>query len=103
MFFNADHFADRARELIDSAQPPVTTSLINAEAVVDMDAYAVGILEELYDSLEEQDVVLAICEAKGHFLEVLQDTRLTEQSTFNLYPSVRAMIEEIKERDPKNN
>jgi len=102
LFFNADHFANRAHELIDSAQPAVTTFLINAEAIVDIDAYAVEILEELYDSLEEQDIVLAICEVKGHFLEVLRNTRLTERSTFNLYPSVQAMIEEIMKGGPNN-
>lgn len=95
-FFNAEHFSNRVQELIASADPAVTVFLINAEAIVDMDATAAEILAELHDNLNEQNIILGVCEAKGHFLEVLQDTQLCEQETFNLYPSVAAAIREIK-------
>jgi MFS superfamily sulfate permease-like transporter len=98
-FFNAEHFANRVQELIDSANPAVTVFLINAEAIVDMDAEAAKTLAELHGRLDEQNIILAVCEAKGHFLKALRDSPLVERDTFNLYPSVAAAIQEIKKRN----
>jgi len=100
-FFNIDHFANRVQELIDAADPPVTFFLVNAEAIVDMDAGAIETLAELHSNLAEQNITLGVCEAKGHFLEVIQDTPFMEQDTFKLYPSVAAAIEDIKARNTK--
>jgi MFS superfamily sulfate permease-like transporter len=95
-FFNAAHFANRVQELIDSAKPAVRVLLINAEAIVDMDQAAAETLADLHEGLKEKDILLGICEAKGHFLEVLGNIPLTEGSAFHLYPSVAAAIRQIK-------
>ena len=100
-FLNAEHFANRVQELIDSSKPAVTVFLINAEAIVDMDANAAEALGELHNSLKKQDIILGVCEAKGHFLKVLRDTPLTRRVTFNLYPSVEAAIKEIEKEHGK--
>ncbi len=101
-FFNAAHFADRVQALIDSAEPPVTVFLIDAEAVVDMDLKAGETLEALHERLKKQDVVLGICEAKGHFLQVLRNTSLTEHTTIKLYASVAEAIDEINKENPSD-
>ncbi len=94
-FFNASHFADRVNELVDIANPPVTVVLIDAEAIIDMDAYATETLGELHDSLSRQAVAFGICGAKGHFLEVLQRARGEEGLKVMVYQSVDVAVKQI--------
>ncbi len=94
-FFNAAYFANRAQEVIDSSDPPVTVFMINAEAIVDMDWNAAEILGELHSSLKRQGIVLGIYDAKGDFRKVLLSTRLTTRSGFNLYSSLAAVLQEL--------
>jgi sulfate permease, SulP family len=97
-FFNANHFASRVRELIESARPQVTFLLINAEAIVDMDVNAVDMLEELFGDLKSRGIVLGICEAKGHFQKVLNSTKLTGQEGFNQYCTVAEAVRELRKK-----
>jgi len=94
-FFNAAYFAHRVQKLIDSAAEPVTTFLINAEAIVDMDVNAVETLQELQFILKRQGIATGICEVKGHFKEVLRSTHLPNRVHFTIYPSVAEAIEEL--------
>ena len=100
-FFNAAYFANRVQELIDSADPPVTFFLINAEAIVDMDWNAAEVLGELHNSLKRRGVVLGIYDAKGDFRKVLMGTRLTTRTGFNLYPSLAAVLLELDKESSK--
>lgn len=88
LFFNAAFFAHRVQELIDTADPPVTLFLVNAEAIVDMDTTGVMVLEELLGNLTGRGVALGLCEVKGHFKEVLMHTALINHEGFIVYPSV---------------
>jgi anti-anti-sigma regulatory factor len=97
-FFNASHFAGRVQELIDAPKPPVTVVLIDAEAIIDMDAYAVETLTELHDSLSRQGVSFGICGAKGHFLEVLQRARSDEGLKVMVYQSVDVAIKQMTKK-----
>ena len=99
-FFNAAYFADRVQEIVETADPPVKFFLINAEAIVDMDLNAVEILEELHNYLKRRNIVLGICDVKGHFRKVLMNTRLTSRTGFNLYPSVAAVLQELNKGKP---
>ncbi len=99
LFFNAAHLAKRVQELIDVAKPEVRVVLINSEAIVDMDQAATETLADLHESLKNQDILLGICEAKGHFLELLQEINVSEGVTFNLYPSVADAVQEIKKEN----
>ncbi len=92
LFFNAAHFANRVTELIDTANPPVTFILINAEAIVDMDMTAVDVLEGLYNDLENRNIALGLCEVKGHFKQMLMNTRIPLRAGFIWYPSVAAAM-----------
>jgi MFS superfamily sulfate permease-like transporter len=98
LFFNASHFARRIQELIDRAKPPVTVLLINAEAIIDMDAYAVETLAGLHDSLSSQGIGFGICGAKGHFLEVLQRARSDEGLKLMVYQSVAVAIKQMAKK-----
>jgi SulP family sulfate permease len=102
-FFNATYFASRAQEVIEeaTAKAPVTFFLINAEAIVDMDMNAVEMLEELHQYLKRRNIVLGICEAKGHFRNVLLSSHLTARAGFNLYPSVAAVFQKLTKEKPQ--
>jgi MFS superfamily sulfate permease-like transporter len=92
---NADYFSSRVQELIDEADPPVTLFLINAEAIIDMDKIAMETLDDLHNSLKEQNIELGFCEVKGNFRKMLMNTPLPRRVTFNVYPSVAAVIEKL--------
>ena len=95
-FFNAPYFAARVHAVIDSADPPVTFFLVNAEAMIEIDSEAVDTVRKLHDSLKRQDITLGFCEVKGHFREVLKGTRLTTREGFNVYRSVAAAVRQLK-------
>ncbi len=95
LFFNASHFAGRVQELIDTTKPAVTSFLINAEAIIDMDSYGAETLAELHDALGSQGVAFGICGAKGHFLEVLQHARSNEGLKLMVYQSVDVAIKQM--------
>jgi sulfate permease, SulP family len=95
-FFNAPYFATRIRELIDVARPQVTFFLINAEAIVDMDINAADMLEEVYNDLRSRGIVLGICEAKGHFRQVLANISLSSREGFNLYCTLAEAMRELR-------
>jgi MFS superfamily sulfate permease-like transporter len=95
LFFNASHFAGRVQELIDNANPAATSFLINAEAIIDMDAQGVETLAELRNSLGSQGVAFGICGAKGHFLEVLQHARSDEGLKLMVYQSVDVALKQM--------
>ncbi len=102
-FFNAAFFATRVRDLIDAARPQITFFLINAQAIVDMDTNAAEMLEELYNDLKSRGIVLGICEAKGHFKKVLQNTKLPSRTGFNLYHDVADAVQHLSKKPPKEN
>jgi sulfate permease, SulP family len=99
-FFNAAHFADRVREIVETAEPPVNFLLINAEAIVDMDINAVEMLEELHNHLKRRNIILGFCDVKGHFRQVLINTHLTRRTGFNLYHSVATVVQELTKEKP---
>jgi sulfate permease, SulP family len=99
-FFNAAYFSDRIQEIVETAEPPVNFLLINAEAIVDMDINAVEMLEELHNFLNRRNIILGICGVKGHFRDVLINTRLTRRSGFKLYHSVGAVMHELIKEKP---
>ena len=100
-FFNAAYFANRVQEIVETSDPPVNFFLIYAEAIVDMDMNAVEMLDELYHYLRRRNIILGICEVKGHFRQVLLSTRLTTRAAFNIYPNVAAVVRELTKDLPK--
>jgi sulfate permease, SulP family len=100
-FFNAAYFSDRVQEIVETAEPPVNFLLINAEAIVDMDINAVEMLEELHYFLKRRNIILGICNVKGHFQKVLMHTHLTRRTGFNLYRSVATVVQGLTKGKPE--
>jgi SulP family sulfate permease len=99
LFFNTTYFAQRVRELIDMDAPQVTFFLVNAEAIVDMDMTGVEVFEELRNDLENKNIALGLCEVKGHFQDVLVETRLFPRLI--VYSSVAAAVRDLSKGQPK--
>jgi sulfate permease, SulP family len=99
-FFNAAYFAHRVQEVIEEAttKGPVTFFLINAEAIVDMDVNAAEMLEELQQFFRRRNIVLGICQAKGHFRKVLLSTRLADREGIIIYPTIAAVFQELTKK-----
>jgi SulP family sulfate permease len=100
-FFNAAYFAHRVQTVIESASKPVTTFLINAEAIVDIDFDAIETLIELDSTLKRQGIFTGICEVKGHFKKLLMDTRLPQRANFVIYPSIAEAVKELSKGQSK--
>lgn len=100
-FFNAAYFAHRVQTVIESASNPVTTFLINAEAIVDIDFDAIETLIELDSTLKRQGIFTGICEVKGHFKKLLMDTRLPRRANFVIYPSIAEAVKELSKGQSK--
>jgi MFS superfamily sulfate permease-like transporter len=99
LFFNASHFTRRILELVDSAQPRVTFLLVNAEAIADMDIAGMDALEGLYESLENRNVTMGLCEVKGNFHKLLMNSKIPDREDFILFTSVATAVQELaKER-----
>jgi high affinity sulfate transporter 1 len=64
-FANADLFRDRVRALVTGAGRPVSTLLVAAEPMTDIDWTAAEMLEELLGDLEADGIRLAFAELKG--------------------------------------
>ena len=99
-FFNAAYFADRIKEIVETAEPPVNFLLINAEAIVDMDINAVEMFEDLHNYLKRRNIILGLCDVKGHFRRVLMNTNLTRRTGFNLHQSVATVVHELTKGKP---
>jgi SulP family sulfate permease len=99
-FFNAAYFAHRVQEVIEeaTAKAPVTFFLINAEAIVDMDINAAEMLAELHQFFRKRNIVLGICQAKGHFRKVLLSTHLTDREGLVLYPTIGEVFQELTKK-----
>ena len=95
-YFNVEHFADRVRELIKTATPPVGFFLIDAGAMPDMDLTAVQTLEDLYNELKGQGIILGMCGASGHLRQLLKDTGMTARIGGLLYNDVSDVVETLR-------
>ena len=95
-YFNVEHFADRVRELIKTATPPVGFFLIDAGAMPDMDLTAVQTLEDLYNELKGQGIILGMCGASGHLRQLLKDMGMTARIGGLLYNDVSDVIETLR-------
>jgi sulfate permease, SulP family len=95
VYFNADHFANQVRELIKTADPPVTFFLIDASAMPDIDLSAAQTLEDLYNELKGKGIVLGMCSASGHLRQELKDIGLTTRVGGLLYHNVSEVVETL--------
>ena len=91
LFFNADHFKDRVRAIIRSANTKPKWLLFDVESVPVLDITGADTLEELRAELEGLGIVLAIARAKGLFRVMLDRSGVTEKiGRQYIFPTVHA-------------
>lgn len=86
-FANADRFRSRIRHLVREAEVPVRWIIIEASAIVDVDATAMEVLEELFDGLSEQGITVAFAESTGKLRDRVRGGRPVEAPGEDLPPS----------------
>lgn len=79
VFFNADHFASRVRQVVREAEHRPTAFILNAESMPILDATGVDVLESIRRELEQQRITLSIAKPKGWFKTTLEKSGLADQ------------------------
>ena len=79
LFFNADHFTDRVRSIVASADPKPAWFVFNAESVPLIDITGADALETLQGELKAQGIVLAISRPKELFQRILDRSGVAEK------------------------
>jgi SulP family sulfate permease len=96
-FANADHFHRRVLEAVNAETVPVRWVVINAEAIVEIDATAAERLEQLVEELQQRGIVVAMARVKQDLQQQLQRSRIVEllgqQHIFPTLPSALAAFE----------
>lgn len=91
VFFNADYFADRVRQLVSSADPKPNHFLLDAEAMTFLDISGAYTLKSLRTELAEQQIVLGIARARGLFRGMLDQSGVAKDiGSTNLFHTVHA-------------
>ncbi|MFM7362620.1 MAG: sulfate permease [Cyanobium sp.] len=78
-FANADHFQRRVLDAVEAETVPVRWVVINAEAIVEIDATAAERLEQLVEELQQRGIIVAMARVKQDLYRQLQRTRIVEQ------------------------
>lgn len=92
-FANASHFRDRVLELVNESETPIVWFLLDAEAITDVDATAMEMLEGLQPELAAMDIVLAIARAKSFLREMLAQGRLLQAiGSERVFPTIRSGV-----------
>ncbi|HEX8981382.1 MAG TPA: sulfate permease [Ktedonobacterales bacterium] len=92
-FANASHFRDRVLELVNESETPIVWFLLDAEAITDVDATAMEMLEGLQPELAAMDIVLAVARAKSFLREMLAQGRLLQAiGSERVFPTIRSGV-----------
>lgn len=99
VFFNAEHFANRAKEVIRQASDKPSAFVLDAESMPILDTTGADTLEELRDELSKQGIFTSIARAKGWFRPMLNRTGLASKlGPEHLFASVKAAVEAATSR-----
>lgn len=94
VFFNADRFKERVRDLVHESPAELEWFVFDAEAVPLMDMTAADALFSLDTELAGRGIVLVVAGAKGFFRTMLERTGLAEQiGNEHLFHTVEAAVE----------
>ncbi len=100
LFFNADHFANRVRQVIREAPEKPACFVLDAEAISIVDSTGADVLESLRVELLKQGTTLTIARSKGWFRIMLDRTGLADQvGRDRLFTSIRAAVEAASSRN----
>lgn len=93
-FANASDFLAQADHLIAERQPDVRWFALNCEAIVDIDATAVTVLERLLRQTRQQGLLFCLVRAKRELVEQLQRAGLADEiGRDRMYPTLPSLVE----------
>jgi high affinity sulfate transporter 1 len=88
-FANAEVFRDAVHRAIDEQARPITTVVVAAEPITDVDSTAVEVLAELHEELHRRQIDLCFAELKGPVKDRLRRYGLLEAiGEDNVYPTI---------------
>ena len=94
LFFNADHFANRVRQVIRQSDTKPHQFVLDAEAMSILDTTGADVLESLRVELLKQGINLSIARSKGWFRIMLDRTGVANAiGRDRLFTSIRAAVE----------
>jgi SulP family sulfate permease len=92
-FANADVLRSQVVRLVDEADPPVRTVVLNAEGMVDMDITGAETLGELLDDLDERGIRLVLARVRTSLRTTLRRLEVEDRiGTENIHLSVRGAV-----------
>lgn len=98
-FANATFFRDETLRLLDAAEPPARTVLVDASAIYHLDTTAAAMLAELLDRLDARGVGFELARVTTSLRDVLRRTGLEERiGPEGIHGSVRAGVTAFLER-----
>ena len=78
-FANASYFRDETLRLVDEADPPARTVLVDASVISHADTTALAMLDDLLDQLEIRGVTLEFARARSDLTELLDRTGFSDR------------------------
>ena len=99
LFFNADYFANRVRQVIREAPEKPSSFVLDAEAISLIDITGAEVLESLRAELHKQGTTLSIARAKGWFRLMLDRSGVADSiGRDRIFPSIKAAVEAASSR-----
>ena len=78
-FANASYFRDETLRLVDEADPPARTVLVDASVISHADTTALAMLDDLLDQLELRGVTLEFARARADLTELLDRAGISDR------------------------
>ena len=99
LFFNADHFATRVRQVIQAAGEKPSLFVLDAESMPIIDTTGADVLESLRVELLKQGISLSVARPKGWFRMMLDRSGVADKIGHDrLFTSVKAAVEAVSTR-----
>ena len=95
VFFNADYFKRRVREVVAGAEAKIERFVFDAEGVNLLDTTGADALEEVRAELAHKQIMFVLARPRSRFREVLGLTDLRQLENGHVYHSVEAAVAAI--------
>jgi len=94
LFFNADYFASRVRQVISDAGSKPSVFVLHAESIPVLDITGASVLESLHVELAQAGIELRIAKSKGVFRIMLEQSGVADTiGRERLFASIRAAVD----------
>ncbi len=101
IYANASYFAERVRELVSTADPPLRWFVLGSHAITDLDTSGADVLKEVQGELAAQGVTLVVARAPVAMYDMLSRMALVEQiGADHFFPSVRTAVQAYRALPP---